>query len=139
MSRRVYGWDQNPSTDRFVYRCSNTSAQAAILDGFAEEIVDGDGRVAIRLRAPSQGGVLGGSGAYALSASIILQFIRTHCQGSRLNYEMPMAGDRGMRRYGLFQRRNERGAVQLRSHTINVSSRNLFARNPRPRFVEIAS
>jgi len=54
-----------------------------------------------------------------------LPFARRTTGGS-FHYEMPMAGDRGMRRHGLFHRTDERGVVQLRSRIIRVSHRSLF-------------
>lgn len=64
---------------------------------------------------------------FRASARTILTFIKTGTQGDRLHYEIPMAGDVGMRRYGLFRRRDEDGVLQLESHVIPVSGRNLFA------------
>ena len=47
-----------------------------------------------------------------------LPFAKPNNLGDRLHYEIPMAGDRGLRRHGLFRRTNE-----LRSHLIKVSVR----------------
>jgi len=125
MSRRVYGWDQNPVVDHYAYRCSNTSAKMAVVDGLALEVMDGEGREGIQLLEPTpierelQAISAGGQ---RVTASAILLFIKTHCDGANLHYEIPMAGDKGMRRYGLFWRDK-----RLRSHVIRVSHRNLFA------------
>jgi hypothetical protein len=51
MSTRVYNWDSNPAVDRFSFRCSDSSAEAAVNSGQAEYIVDGEGRRAIQKRA----------------------------------------------------------------------------------------
>lgn len=97
MSTRVYGWDQNPVADRFVYRCSNSSADNAVLYGIAFAIVDGDGRKAIQLHEPDL--VTRWSREISVgmvSSGTVLAFIRTHCQGDKLHYEIPHAGDRGL-------------------------------------------
>ena len=52
-----------------------------------------------------------------------LPFAKPHNYGTPLHYEMPMAGDVGIRRHGLFQRRNEQGHVELRSRVIRISHR----------------
>jgi len=49
----VYDWDQNPAVDRFAYRCSDSSAASSVLTQSADYIIDGDGRRAIKKRAPS--------------------------------------------------------------------------------------
>jgi hypothetical protein len=46
--------------------------------------------------------------------------------GASFHYEMPMAGDVGLRRHGLFRRTNELGMVQIHSRIIRVSRRSLF-------------
>lgn len=56
-----------------------------------------------------------------LGVGNLLPFARLHNYGDKLHYEMPMAGDVGMRRHGLYRRDDE-----IRSHTIPVSSRSLF-------------
>jgi hypothetical protein len=53
----------------------------------------------------------------------VLPFARLKNNGDKLHYEMPMAGDKGMRRHGLYYRKDE-----LRTHAIHVSSRNFFSR-----------
>jgi hypothetical protein len=50
----------------------------------------------------------------------------------KLHYEIPRAGDLGMRRHGLFARTNDEGKRELHSHTIQVSGRNLFSRQLLP-------
>jgi hypothetical protein len=98
MSRRVYGWDANPLVDRFAYRCSNSSAQAALADDIAFEITDGEGRRAIQLYEPEDTfGIYEPILAVRTSANTILRFIKTHCQGDKLHYEIPHAGDRSTR------------------------------------------
>lgn len=62
----------------------------------------------------------------------ILPFARPHNYGEKLHYEMPRAGDKGMRRHGLYRRRDNHGVVQVHSKEISVSSRNLFCRQPIP-------
>ena len=52
--------------------------------------------------------------------------------GDKLHYEMPRAGDLGMRRYNLYHRRDRDGAVRIHSREIHVSTRNLFVRQPIP-------
>jgi hypothetical protein len=47
------------------------------------------------------------------SAKTILMFIKTHQDGAKLHYEMPMAGDRS-------------AFARSRRHVISVSSRSLF-------------
>jgi hypothetical protein len=94
----VYGWEQNPLTDRHPFRCSNSSADYAVKNGIAFKVVDGDGRTAIQLAEPKQIErelQKTSSGPY-VSAKTILLFIKTHCQGDKLHYEIPMAGDRGI-------------------------------------------
>lgn len=99
MSRRVYGWDQNPLTDRHPFRCSNSSADYAVANGIAELIVDGDGREAIQLLepAPIERELRKADSGPHVSAKSILLFIRTHCTGEKLHYEIPRAGDRSIR------------------------------------------
>jgi len=53
----------------------------------------------------------------------LLPFARLKNLGEKLHYEMPRAGDRGMRRFGLYYNRK----AQLRTHMIRVSSRSLFS------------
>jgi hypothetical protein len=62
----------------------------------------------------------------------LLPFSRLHNYGDKLHYEMPRAGDGGMRRYNLYQRRDENGDMRLHSKTLHVSSRNLFLQQPIP-------
>lgn len=62
----------------------------------------------------------------------LLPFARTHSLGEKLHYEMPHAGDRGMRRHNLYSRRDDNGIPQLESKTLHVSSRSLFAKQPIP-------
>jgi hypothetical protein len=50
-------------------------------------------------------------------------FARTNSLGDRLHYEIPMAGDIGLRRHGLFRRTNKDGKIVLRSRIIRVSAR----------------
>jgi|SRR5579872_2442503 len=94
MSIRVYGWDQNPTVDRFAYRCSNSSAAVALGRGDAFLVTDGDGRRAIQLVERIEFNLpeaqkLG----YAISPEWYLRVIKTHNQGDKLHYEIPMAGD----------------------------------------------
>jgi hypothetical protein len=55
-----------------------------------------------------------------------LPFAKAHNYGDKLHYEMPMAGDgTPLKRHNLYRRDD-----QLKSRTIHVSSRNLFAHQP---------
>jgi hypothetical protein len=97
MSIRVYGWNQNPAIDQRLYRCSNLSAVEALRKGQARSITDGDGRRAIQLTERiefsfSEAAKLG----YVVSPGAVLKFIKTHNQGDKLHYEIPMAGDRSV-------------------------------------------
>lgn len=127
MSTRVYGWDSNPIVDRFAYRCSNSSADNAVFDGLAFEIIDGEGRRAIQLAEPTpferEMKNISANAGPTVSANAILLFIKTHCSGDKLHYEIPMAGDVGLRRHGLFRRTNEAGISELLSHQIRVSAK----------------
>jgi len=49
MSIRVYHRDLNPAIDPFSYRCSNSSAQSAVMNGEGEYITLPDGRTAVHL------------------------------------------------------------------------------------------
>jgi len=62
----------------------------------------------------------------------LLPFARTHTLGDKLHYEIPRAGDTGIRRHNLFRRRDDNGIPQLESKQLRVSSRNLFAKQPIP-------
>lgn len=65
MSTRVYGWDQDVKSERFIYRCSDSSAEDAVDQGRADFIIDRDGRRAIQHRPPKE---LKSFGANFLSA-----------------------------------------------------------------------
>jgi hypothetical protein len=57
-------------------------------------VIDGDGREAIQLRYSLASEALREAGlGIAVSARSILAFIKTHNQGDKLHYEIPMAGD----------------------------------------------
>lgn len=62
----------------------------------------------------------------------LIPFARIHSLGERLHYEMPRAGDGGMRRYNLYQRRDREGCMRLHSKELHVSSRSLFSKQPIP-------
>jgi hypothetical protein len=62
----------------------------------------------------------------------LIPFARIHSLGEKLHYEIPHAGDKGMRRHNLYSRRDEAGILQLKSKTLRVSSRNLFLKQPIP-------
>lgn len=116
MSRRVYGWDQNPLADRHPFRCSNSSAAYAIENGIAFEVIDGDGRAAIQLAEPTpfeQSLRAAARDESLCSAKAVLQFVRTHCTGDKLHYEIPHAGDRSL--YARHRRR-----------LVHVSGRSIF-------------
>jgi hypothetical protein len=62
----------------------------------------------------------------------LIPFASLHNQGDKLHYEMPRAGDVGMRRFNLYHRRDDAGAIRIHSREIHVSSRSLFSRQPIP-------
>ena len=62
----------------------------------------------------------------------LLPFAKAHNYGDKLHYEIPRAGDKGMRRHNLYSRRDDKGIPQLESKQLRVSSRNLFASQPIP-------
>jgi hypothetical protein len=51
---------------------------------------------------------------------------------SKMHYEMPRAGDRGLRRHNLYRRRDRHGKLCLDSKQIHVSSRSLFSQQTIP-------
>jgi hypothetical protein len=53
----------------------------------------------------------------------ILPFAKPRSSGDKLHYSTPMAGDVGMRRYGLYSRLDEHGVRQLCSKLIRSSKR----------------
>jgi len=60
---------------------------------------------------------------FRMSARSVLTFLKASSPGDRLHYEIPMAGDVGLRRHNLFRRTNEAGISELRTRTIQVSAR----------------
>jgi hypothetical protein len=62
-----------------------------------------------------------------LGVGNLLPFSKPRSDGSKLHYAVPMAGDVGMRRHGLYQRRDEDEILRIFGRKINVSSRNLFS------------
>lgn len=60
---------------------------------------------------------------FRMSARSVLTFLKASSPGDRLHYEIPMAGDVGLRRHNLFRRVNEAGISELRTRTIQVSAR----------------
>jgi hypothetical protein len=62
-----------------------------------------------------------------LGRGLLIPFSKVRNYGDLLHYAMPLAGDLGMRRYGLFTQKDEDGIPQLRSRIIGVSSRSLFS------------
>ncbi|HET9320385.1 MAG TPA: hypothetical protein VFO27_11435 [Bryobacteraceae bacterium] len=58
-----------------------------------------------------------------LGVGNVVPFARLHNYGDRLHYEIPMAGDIGLRRHNLFRRTNEHGVSELRTRIIRVSAR----------------
>jgi hypothetical protein len=58
-----------------------------------------------------------------LGVGNLLPFAKAHNYGDKLHYEMPMAGDVGLRRHNLYRRSNEKGVSELLSHQIRVSAR----------------
>jgi len=59
----------------------------------------------------------------------LIPFARLHNYGDKLHYWI---GPKGMKRHGLYHRRDEKGAMRIHDHKIYVSSRNLFSRQPIP-------
>jgi hypothetical protein len=57
------------------------------------------------------------------TARTILCFMKAHQDGAKLHYDV---GPKGLKRHGLYHRRDEYGAMQIHSHMIRVSSRSLF-------------
>jgi hypothetical protein len=55
-----------------------------------------------------------------------LPFSKPNNYGDKLHYQMPMAGDTGLRRHGLYRRANEYGVLELHTHGISVSGRSQF-------------
>jgi hypothetical protein len=62
----------------------------------------------------------------------LIPFGRNKTSGDPLHYEIPRAGDKGMRRHNLYLRRDEHGIAQVQSRELRVSSRNLFSKQPIP-------
>ena len=57
----------------------------------------------------------------------LLPFAKPHCDGSKLHYEIPMAGDKSLlHRYRLSRREDDMGISRLQTRTLHVSSCNLF-------------
>ena len=117
MSLRVYGAEQNPAVDHFLYRCSASSGAAAVESLRAKPIVDGDGRIALQLLpgAPSCDAL---DVAESIGGGLLIPFARTGnplIAPQKLHYETPMAGDRS--------------CLARHRHTkIHVSGRNMFSR-----------
>jgi hypothetical protein len=115
MSIRVYGSQQNPAVDHFLYRCSSSSGVQVIASGRGIEVMDGDGRRAIQL---IQGADTCTDARIkeSVGLSALIPFARVlnpMLAPQKLHYEIPHAGDRGC-----FARHHRR--------FIRVSSRSLF-------------
>jgi hypothetical protein len=67
-----------------------------------------------------------------LGVGNLLPFAKPHSNGDKLHYEMPRAGDRGLRRHNLYRRRDRHGKLCLDSKQIHVSSRSLFSQQTIP-------
>lgn len=57
----------------------------------------------------------------------LLPFAKSNNRGDRLHYEIPHAGDVGLRRHGLYSRKN-----RLHRHSIKVSTRSRRRGSPTP-------
>jgi hypothetical protein len=97
MSRRVFSWDANPLVDSRLYRISNKRAAEMVKAGEANDILLADGRRAIQLRQTQEDRV-----AKSIGHGNLVPFGRTYdplMQPPSINYEIPHAGDLGMRRH----------------------------------------
>lgn len=121
MSLRVWAWDANPAVDRGLYRQSNIRAQEIVDSGRGVYITLPNGRTAVQLLPPPP--------KQATIRQVMLEDIRATAalipfskpsNGDRLHYQIPMAGDLGIRRHDLYRRFN----VLLRSR-IKVSARKI--------------
>jgi hypothetical protein len=122
MSIRVYGVDQNPAIDRFLYRCSCSSGESSISTGNAKLITDGDGRRAIQLLPAQEISAWPGTSDGSLGIGNLIPFGRSQnplLAPQKLHYEIPHAGERTC-----FARHRRRA--------IHVSSRSLFSHQVLP-------
>lgn len=58
-----------------------------------------------------------------LGVGNVLPFAKAHNYGDKLHYEIPMAGDVGLRRHNLYRRRCDDGKMLLHSRILRVSAR----------------
>jgi hypothetical protein len=119
MSIRVYGSEQNPAVDVFLYRCSNSSGASLIASGGGFMITDGDGRRAIQLKVST---TTKAESRESIGRSALIPFGRAQnpmLAPKPLHYEIPMAGDRTC-----FARHRRR--------LIPVSSRSMFSHQVLP-------
>lgn len=98
MSIRVYGADQNPAVDHFLYRCSCSSGASILSSKRGRPIVDRDGRRAVQLLA----------GADTCNDAMTKELVGLNnlipfgrvlnpmLAPQKLHYEIPMAGDRSI-------------------------------------------
>lgn len=103
MSIRVYAWDANPAIDRFLYRCSGNSAQAAVDGGRGRYLDLSDGHRVLQLYEKPE--ILMERGARNL-VLVLARILNPLQHPPRLHYPIPKAGDyvplrempRGLRR-----------------------------------------
>jgi len=57
MSKRVYGWEDNPAVDSFRFRLSDNRADDLVESGQADYITLNDGREAVQFLRPEDVGV----------------------------------------------------------------------------------
>jgi hypothetical protein len=111
MSKRVYGWDQNPATDRFQDRCSNSSANFAVETGRGIYIVDGDGRQALQLYPPAA--VLAERNARNGITPFGRGPVGLYNAPPKLNYPVPAVGDHRLAWLNSFLDREKRAGVSI--------------------------
>jgi len=95
MSIRVYGAEQNPATDHFLYRCSCSSGASLLATGRGLTVIDGDGRRAVQLLH----GIETRNDAFDLAERVGLsnlipfgRVLNPMLAPQKLHYEVPMAG-----------------------------------------------
>lgn len=111
----MYGADQNPAIDDFLYRCSCSSAAGIIADRRGFSVIDGDGRRAVQLFEGADT-CADATTKQSVGLSALVPFARVlnpMIAPQKLHYEVPMAGDRS-----IFARHRRR--------KISVSSRSVF-------------
>ncbi len=114
----MFACDANPLVDSRLYNISDNRALEDIETGRAERIVLADGRWAIQLKPRPEE-----ERERSIGRGNLVPFGRTYnrlMDPPSISYEIPHAGDLGIRRHGLYSRDN----VLLRSR-IKVSARKI--------------